>query len=205
MSAGAANIDTPAMDAPMMPDAAAEAAEKPPLSWLLVLTWTLLWFCTEPALVIFAKAGMSRHALLGWLPLGVVLFWQFAFSTLLGLVVAGRMIAPSAQVLVPNVLNGLNFAAQATQMGALLYGSLSFTQMIRAMEPVFLLFWSLVFAGLASTDVAIYLASVPIYVGAVVCGMTEVGFSWMAVVLGLSSNLFLTGANDHAVMRAAFV
>jgi hypothetical protein len=63
------------------------------------------------------------------------------------------------------------------------------------MEPVFLLFWSVLMVGLASTPVTIYVSSLPIYAGAVVCGMTEVDFSWFALAFGLSSNMLLTGRN----------
>jgi hypothetical protein len=108
-------------------------APHPLLHWGLIAGWTLAWFATEPGLVVLAKSGLSQHSALGWLPLLVLLFYQFGASALLGMALSwrldtGRHHEGGARVLVPNVLNALNFAAQATQMGALLFGSLSFTQ-----------------------------------------------------------------------------
>lgn len=188
--------------------------------WTLVLAWCVVWFLTEPGLVVQAKRGFEKYGAMQWLPLLVVLTWQFSLPALLGAVLGGRKVrslphpsrppcplrrltARDVQInaraaLRPSALNGLNFVAQGTQMSALLFGSMSFTQMVRAAEPVFLLFWSLVFSGCAKTPVALYFASVPIYVGVVLCGMTELHLSWFALGFGMLSNLLLTGRNAIA-------
>lgn len=168
--------------------------------------WTLTWFVTEPGLVVFAKRGLESHGpSMAWVPLLVLLFSQFACSTVLGVVVSWPKLTSDdvKRATMPELLNALNFAAQATQMGALMFGSLSFTQMIRAMEPIFLLFWSIVLVGLASTPITIYVASIPIYAGAVLCSSTELNFHWATLALGLSSNLLLTGRNAIAKSRMA--
>jgi hypothetical protein len=87
----------------------------------------------------------------------------------------------------------LNAGAQTMQMAALGWGSLSFSQVIRSMEPIFLLFWFKI--SNSAVDSILYFSTVPIYVGAILAAGTENHFSWIALCTGTLSNFLLTGRN----------
>ncbi len=70
---------------------------------------------------------------------------------------------------------------------------MSFSQVIRSMEPIFLLFWFKV--SKTPVDVILYVSTIPIYLGAILAAGTEHHFSWVAICTGTLSNLLLTGRN----------
>ncbi len=158
----------------------------------------------DPGYTLEAKFGfrVSRSV---WpnplVPVAIVLWWQFCACCVLSLFVAAPMWREKSAELRESVLPGrglvimilLNAGAQAMQMAAVGWGSLSFSQVVRAMEPIFLLFWFKV--SNTPVDMILYVSTLPIYFGAILSAGTENHFSWVALLAGTLSNFLLTGRN----------
>lgn len=170
-----------------------------------VTFFTSLWFVSDPGYTLFAKFGFK--SVMKQMPSQVVsavvvLFWWQMFACSVGsLALSLHMVKerrlefrealiPGKATIIMIVLNGV---AQSMQMAALGFGSLSFSQVIRSMEPVFLLFWFKI--SNTPCDVILYVSTIPIYLGAILAAGTESHFSWIAICTGTLSNLMLTGRN----------
>ncbi len=160
--------------------------------------------CADPGYTLYAKFGFKSSTKI-WpnplIPVMTVLWWQMSASSLVSLLISAPVLRSRVpelkEAIFPGraslIMIGLNAGAQGLQMAAVGWGSLSFSQVVRAMEPIFLLFWFKV--SKTPVDTILYVSTMPIYVGAILSAGTEHHFSWIALCAGTLSNFLLTGRN----------
>lgn len=68
-------------------------------------------------------------------------------------------------------------------------GSVSFVQVVKAAEPLFTAFFSMIWMK-EFLPVNAYLSMIPVIVGVVIASVSELRFSWSCLVAGILSNLF---------------
>lgn len=169
-----------------------------------VIVFTSIWFVSDPGYTLYAKFSFKIGQTI-WpsplIPLAAVLWWQFVCSSLLGLLTSIPLLPQRAkdlrECIVPSratwIMIGLNGGAQTMQMAALAWGSLSLSQVLRAMEPIFLLFWF--WLSKTPVDAVLYVSTIPIYAGAILAAGSSHHLSWISLLTGTLSNLLLTGRN----------
>lgn len=70
------------------------------------------------------------------------------------------------------------------------HGSVSFTHIVKALEPVFAAILSILFLNKNTLPLVVYVSLVPIIVGVALASNNEVTFTWIGIISAMSSNLF---------------
>lgn len=172
------------------------------------MLWSALWLALDPVYTITGKHGLAdavalRVELLA--ALAALSFYQFVFSA----ICAGGVAVFKQEKLpwLPKsrfelMLLFLNLAGQVLQMAAIAEGSVPQAQLVRSLEPLFLMMLTAIFplSG-PSYGAAAYMASLPIYVGLILFSAPSFVHRSLrdslvgTLVFGCLSNLLLVARN----------